>query len=225
MKIKILSSPLQKTTILHRTACIIGGFTGCYIILRTGLFASAQTLNLLHIVIDALSGDIISALKLLAAIFIYTLGILLCLCFKVRTPSLVKPLSLTINIIGIFSYYFMPMNVPGDIQLYPSFFMMAFMWVAFGDSIKGYNSSCIFSTNNLRQTVYELGAYVLEHDRKHLDKGLFFLGSLIFFHAGAIVAYISTALLGNAGVLVCLIPIFSAFYILFTEPSTIKSAV
>ena len=228
MKNKYFSTIEQKNQLLHRIACFIGGFTGCHIILRTGIFASAQTLNLLNIVINALSGNIPSVLKLFGAMSIYILGILTCLFLKIKMPSTVKTVSLTIIIIGIFSYIFMPISVPGDIQIYPSFFMMSFMWVAFGESIKGYNSSCIFSTNNLRQAVYELGAYTLEKDKKHLDKGLFFLGSLVFFHSGAIVSYISTTLLGKDGIIVCLIPVLLALYINNINPQfsceTLKSS-
>jgi uncharacterized membrane protein YoaK (UPF0700 family) len=71
----------------------------------------------------------------------------------------------------------------------PVFFMMATQWTIFHGNGK-YNSSTIFSTNNLKQLTLSLGEYILMgHDSAQLDKAKFFANSILWFHIGVAGAF------------------------------------
>jgi uncharacterized membrane protein YoaK (UPF0700 family) len=70
----------------------------------------------------------------------------------------------------------------------PLFFMMATQWTIFHGNGK-YNSSTIFSTNNLKQLTLSLGEYMIGHDKAQLDKAKFFANSILWFHIGVATSF------------------------------------
>lgn len=78
--------------------------------------------------------------------------------------------------------------------LYPVFFVTAFQWCVF-QGAKGYTSSTIFSTNNLKQTVFSITEYFIyrkeENVRKQkAEKAVVFGGMLFSFHIGVGFGYL-----------------------------------
>ena len=201
----------RKTWILHRLACTAGGFTGGYIVLKTGLFANAQTLNMLSMVTASFDRQWHKLILFSGALVLYASAVFLCVVIQKKTSFDTKRVSLLISSAGLLFYTFIPMQINGYAVLYPSFFMMSLQWVAFSEAYHGFNSSTIFSTNNLRQTVYSLGEYLFDRDPSQLERGLFFLGSLLFFHLGVLSACISVKLFAGKGAAIGLIPIFCAY--------------
>ena len=62
----------------HLTFASVGGFFGAYAILcRSGILASAQTMNLLELVIDALYGRGFNVLEHFGAFLVYVIGTML----------------------------------------------------------------------------------------------------------------------------------------------------
>lgn len=59
----------------HLTFASVGGFFGAYAILcRSGILASAQTMNLLELTLNALRGDAVAVLLHLGALVLYVAG-------------------------------------------------------------------------------------------------------------------------------------------------------
>jgi uncharacterized membrane protein YoaK (UPF0700 family) len=101
--------------------------------------------------------------------------------------------STALNIIGFIVMGLMPDEVNACVALYPTFVMMSVQWVVFG-GLGGYNSSPIFSTNNLRQMSAAFAEYLCDRKSEHLDKAKYFAGSIFFFHLGAALGFVACKL-------------------------------
>ena len=75
---------------------------------------------------------------------------------------------------------------------------------------EGYQSSCIFSTNNLRQFTESIVEYLFDKDRSHLGKTRFYGTVLLAFHAGAAAGYLAGVSLGVRASWICLLPVLTA---------------
>ena len=132
----------------HLSFAAVGGFFGGYAILaRCGVLASAQTMNLLEMVMDALHGKGGSALLHLLCLVIYFAGTM----STVLLPHLfhvdMRRLCPAVDALAAVAVGFFPENMPVIAALYPIFFAMSVQWSTFAGA-RGFNSSTIFSTNN-----------------------------------------------------------------------------
>ena len=186
----IVNSVDRVSVMVHHTMAIVGGFMGCYaVLLRADFLGNAQTSNLLYVLLARFGGNLGEFLIRMGAVLIYAVSVIMFAVIKNKLTVNIKYISLGIDALAICALAFIPKNVDPIIGLYPIFFAMAFQWNAFSGHY-GYNSSTIFSTNNLRQVSLAIGEYICNGDRKHLHKAKFFLGSLIGFHLGAAFAYV-----------------------------------
>ena len=171
----------------HHLMAVSGGFMGAYAILsRLEVFGSSQTANMITIIAHLVGKNYYDVLIRAAALLIYAAGIALTILIpKYTALKNLHILSIFIDMAALLATGFILAAANPVVALYPFFFATAFQWCSFG-SVKGYNSSTIFSTNNLRQTVSSLTQYFCTRDPKALDKGLYFGGTLLFFHIGVI---------------------------------------
>ena len=217
----------------HLSFAAVGGFFGGYAILaRCGVLASAQTMNLLEMVMDALHGKGGSALLHLLCLVIYFLGTM----STVLLPHLfhvdMRRLCPAVDALAAVAVGFFPENMPVIAALYPIFFAMSVQWSTFAGA-RGFNSSTIFSTNNTKQTSLALANYLCDHDRAHLRKLKVFALTLLCFHIGAAAAYFAVTWWYIRGALAVLPLIAWAFFLsvcerrheaLAEEPETIPDS-
>lgn len=177
---------------IHFNMAIVGGFLGGFAILNHHeLFGSAQTSNLISVFADLAGHPDANFFVRLLGVFIYMFA-----------------LSLTV-ILPKFTRLHLP---------YVSLFIdaMAIQWCSFkgGD---GFTCSTIFSTNNLRQFTTSITEYLCSKDPDALRKWKFFASVLLCFHFGVIVSYLSCKNFGHTGSLVCFLPVFSGFCLVWTR--------
>ncbi len=205
----------RQQVLLHRIACLIGGFLASYAVMHTGLLASAQTLNLIDMVHKLCSGQWTLFALLFGGALIYILAIVLCAVINHRTRFESRVISMLCSLVCLTVYLFLPASLPVSVQCYPSFFMAATIWVSFTTPGNSYASSSIFSTNNLRQTIYSLTVYALDKEKEQKEKGLFFLGSLCCFHIGVIYGYFACVLLNRYATIFCYPLVILNLFLLF----------
>ena len=171
----------------HHLMAVSGGFMGAYAILsRLEVFGSSQTANMITIIAHLVGKNYYDVLIRVAALVIYAAGIALTILIPRYTHlNNLHILSIFIDMAALLATGFIPASADPVMALYPFFFATAFQWCSFG-SVKGYNSATIFSTNNLRQTVSSFTQYLCTRDPKALDKGIYFGGTLLFFHIGVV---------------------------------------
>ena len=208
MKMKGLKSEID--TALHYNMCVVGGFFGAYALLMRGkTFGSAQTGNLIELVMSGLDGDILELFIRLGAVIVYGAALVAAFLLAKSFKGDVRRLCICIEGTGIVLVGLLPADMNPVIALYPVFFMTAFQWGVFSGA-KGYNSATIFSTNNMKQMLLGWTEYVRTKDVKHKEKALFYTLTLAFFHGGVVFGYVAVKLWSVQAAFVCLVPLVSA---------------
>ena len=192
---------------IHHIMSLIGGFLGAYaIISRTSNFGSAETTNMIAIVIGLMDNKFEAYIFRLLALVLYISAII----FTVAIPKVCKIniqyMSLVIDAVGMVILAFISPDVNPIIALFPIFFMSAFQWNSFPKA-NGYNCSTIFSTNNLRQTIIGFTEYISDKKLEALAKGKFFGATLLYYHFGVVYAFIATKIWGLQGSIAGIVPV------------------
>lgn len=181
----------KQEELLHNVMCISGGFMGGYALFsRAGNFGSAQTANLIEIILNIFGRDYKEVGLRIAACLLFILGNVSGALIKHRFGIFVlKIYTFTVLILGFIILYFMPKNIDAVLGLLPIFFMSAVQWFTFTGTRK-YNCSTIFSTNNFKQMILGYTYYHLTGKEEDREKGRFYLMSLTFFHIGVVLAVV-----------------------------------
>ena len=208
---------------IHHIVSLIGGFLGAYaIISRTSNFGSAETINMIAIVIGLMDNNFEAYIFRLLALVLYISAII----FTVALPKLCKVniqyLSMAIDAIGMIILAFMPIDFNPIIALFPVFFMSAFQWNSFSQ-VNGYNCSTIFSTNNLRQMIIGFTEYIANKKPEYLARGKFFGVTLIYYHLGVVYAFIVTKIWGIKASVAGIVPVIVATTMLIMYGKKIKN--
>lgn len=190
----------NKDVILHSLMCSIGGLLGGYAVLCRGNLGSAQTLNLIEIVLGIAGRNRGDLLIRIVALSLYLAGIEGTLILSKKTCINIQRYSIVVDMAGFIILAALPDNISSMAGLLPMFFMLSTQWSVFHGT-RGYNSSTIFSTNNFRQAARSFGEYAISRDREQLKMALFFLNSLFWFHINVAASYL---LVKEFGVQACL---------------------
>jgi uncharacterized membrane protein YoaK (UPF0700 family) len=198
---------------LHSVMCFIGGFLGAYALLvRAENFGSAQTSNMIMIV-SSIVGRNFSALFIrILGLLIYTGAMALTVFLQKKSQVNMQKYCIAIDLTGMLLLSLIPSGVDPFLGLYPLFFMTATQWCVFHGT-GGYNSSTIFSTNNLKQAITSLAAYLIDGDEEMHKKARFFGNSLIWYHIGVAVSAATVMVFGVPAILCC-IPVGAASWYL-----------
>lgn len=201
----------------HLSFAAVGGFFGAYAILcRCGILASAQTMNLLELTIEALRGDGVAVLLHLGALVLYVCGTMLTVLLPHYFQVDMHLASPVIDSAACVVLCFIPADANAVLALYPIFFAMSVQWSSFSGA-RGFVSSTIFSTNNTKQASLALAEYITDGDRGHFKKLRFYVFTLLAFHFGAAVSFFAVRLMGVRGAWVNIILAAVAFYMVLCE--------
>ena len=182
-----------------------GGFFGVYALLvRGGTFGSSETSNLIYLVVSGLDGTWGSALVRLGGTACYIAGIVLAVLFR-RAGKMARLRwgAIWVDLAACLLLARIPAEVDPILALYPMFFATAVQWVAYSQAA-GYNCATIFSTNNLRQFTEGTTEYLCSRDPEQRRKLLFYGGTLLCFHLGAVWGWWCVRRWGIAGIYGCL---------------------
>ena len=207
---------------IHYFVAFIGGFLGIFPIVNAVHFlGSAQTSNLIDIVLASLRGEWRSLGFHALGAFLYCFAVFLVTFLPKHTRLNVKICAMVVDAACAVVMWLFPTqkNLPLTVYLYPTFFAMAFQWCAFKGAY-GFVSSTIFSTNNLRQFISSLTEIFCNGDKSFSLKAKFFGFTLLGFHLGVAASGILWHFLGNAGFLFALVPIGGSAVLVMTSPQT-----
>ena len=206
--------------LIHYTLSFIGGYLGLYaIVSRADLFGNAQTANLLGVVRDIIGRDFSDMMLRVGALLIYMTAVILTVWIPEHFSTDLRFISIGIDIFAILLLGFFPSGMSPVVALYPVFFAMPFQWCTF-KAPGGYNSSTIFSTNNLRQFTTALTQFLMKRDSSQRDKAKFYGMTLLSFHTGAAMSLILYMTCGLSGVWLCLVPAFYAVWLISEDRNT-----
>ena len=208
----------------HLSFAAVGGFFAAYaILLRMGIMANAQTLNLLELLLSSLRCHWPEMLMHLGALAMYVLGTM----STVILPHLfgwdMRRVCPIIDALCAVLLAFLPAEMTVIPSLYPIFFAMSVQWSSFTGA-HDHISSTIFSTNNTKQASLSLARHLCTREQGQIRRMWFYVSTILGFHAGATVAYFSVLLLEVKGSL-CVLPLIGwAYYMVVCEDRSQETA-
>ncbi len=185
----------NRDLILHSLMCSIGGFMGGYAVLCRGNLGSAQTINMIDIVLGIVGKDRGALLLRIAGLFLYIMGIELVFLLSKKSKINLQRYSIAVDMAGFLILAMIPEQVNKLAAILPIFFILSTQWSVFHGE-RGYNSATIFSTNNLRQMLLALNEYAFGRDRKQLNTALYYINTLFWFHINIAVSYYAVKYFG-----------------------------
>lgn len=200
---------MRHEKLMHRAACLVGGYAAIYTVMTRLNFGSSQTVNLLELVKNLLGRNFAEAFLHFIGAVVYGGSVFAASYLKCKKRD-VYTISVCISAISFIVMGLLPEHLPAVVCLYPSFAAMSFMWIAFG-GLCSNSSAPIFSTNNFRQVVGSVAEYCADGKREHLKKAKFYAGTLLFFHIGAFGGYIGSAAAGTKAAFFGLLPVLLLF--------------
>ena len=109
-----------------------------------------------------------------------------------------------------------PTNIKSTLSMLPIFVAMALQWSAFPGAL-GYQASCIFVTNNFRQSVVGGVNYLCTRDKEYITQFLFYAGDICVFILGFIICYICISLAGLRSAAIILLVLILMIVLVFKE--------
>jgi uncharacterized membrane protein YoaK (UPF0700 family) len=201
------SGEQKKEAHIFYMAALIRGFLGLFpIVSIVKNFGSAQTANMIEIIVAALEKNKINFSFYITGTFLYSMSIVFVTVLKRKSKTGIKFAALGINIIAVLAMCILPENLSPLIYLYPTFLAMPFLWCTFNGGY-GFTSSPIFSTNNLRMFISSLVEIFIYKEKSFMLKAKFFGATLLFFHTGIVLSWICWHFFKKTGFLFALVPI------------------
>lgn len=200
----------MKKTDPYFNMVVVGGILGGYAIAGFhGTFASAQTANLIAIIQLLVGKNFGDVVYRIVAVIIFMLGIVTSEWMKMKEWN-VKKVSIVIDILTIIWMAFAPLSENIIIAVYPIWFATAFQWNTYSGA-EGYMSSCIFSTNNLKQFTLAMTRYICKKEESERQRAFHFGKVILCFHLGVLAACICYPIWGRKAILLALLPGVAAF--------------
>ena len=208
----------------HLSFAAVGGFFAAYaILLRMGIMANAQTLNLLELLLSSLRCHWPEMLMHLGALAMYVLGTMSTVILPHLFGCNMRRVCPIIDALCAVLLAFLPAEMPVIPSLYPIFFAMSVQWSSFTGA-QDHISSTIFSTNNTKQASLALARHLCTREQGQIRRMWFYVSTILCFHAGATVAYFSVLLLEVKGSL-CVLPLIGwAYYMVVCEDRSQETA-
>lgn len=203
---------------------LIGGFLGAYALLNHhDLFASAQTSNLIYLIVTIIGKNFGEFLFRLF-IFASYIGGLICAVIIAKSSKLNLQLcSIIFDMAAVIVVCMISNDMNDFIALSPIFFVTAFQWHTF-NGVDGYVSSSIFSTNNLKQFTTSLVEYLFDKNAAHLNKAKYYGSVLLFYHIGVAISYLSYLFFKAKGLGLCLVPLAVSLLLILIKNNKVSFA-
>ncbi len=206
---------------LFYAATFIGGFFAGYAVIRCGMFASSQTMNIISIGLNLFGKDFGEFLVRLVIMALYAVAIALGVVIPRYTKFDVRLLSIAVTSVASIFLSCIPAHTTSTLSMAPVFFAMALEWNAFPGAI-GYQASCIFVTNDFRQMVLGAVHYLCDKDKKYIYQFLFYAGTICNFFLGFVVSCTSMKLWGARSAAIVLVVLVFMVALIFKERSLTK---
>ena len=196
---------------IHGVMSFMGGFLGTYAIQsRGGIFASAQTGNLMAMAENVRAGQWMEFLLRAGTLPLFAMGIVGAHLLLKKPDVPVRKMSLILDGLALAVTSVLPGTLPGLAAVYPIFVAAGFQWVAF-TNVEGYSSATVFSSNNFRQSVTGYVDYLLTGNPKDLEKSAVYGRAVVTFLAGAFYGCVAVAQWGYKGGLAGFLPLALAY--------------
>lgn len=142
----------HREELLHYLMTFIGGFMGLYAICAHGSFGSAQTGNLMNLLIDLSDGNGFSAMARIGAFVIFSSGIAVSWLMHEFCSLPMRELCILVDAAALMLSVWLPEELFSFFRIYPLFFATSFQWGSF-NHVGKYPSATLFLTGNLKNCI------------------------------------------------------------------------
>ncbi len=199
---------------------IVGGFLDAHTyILRGGVFANAQTGNVVLLAVNLAKGAFYQASYYLIPILAFALGVYVTEIIKTRFIKIGflqwEHFIILIEILLLFIVGFLPLSVPHGI-VNVTISLLCSIQVNSFRKIDGIPYASTMCTGNLRSCFESLFKYTHHKDRQALISFFKYIGIILFFILGACIGAILSKAIGHHSIWFCDIILISLFLI-FTK--------
>lgn len=206
-----MKNEAERQMLLHHAVSTIGGFLGGYAIFNhCDVFGNAQTANLIHLVGKVFSADFSGIIYLALGFLTYAAGNIFCVIAEKFIKFDLKLVSLALTCGAVVLLGLFPSISNDYVAVLPILFVTPVQWNAY-KTAGGYDSSTIFSSNNVRQAVMSLTRFIIDRDKKQALKTKFYWLTLASFYAGTAFSCVVSVFFGTSGVWFCLLLIALSF--------------
>lgn len=206
----------NKDIILHTLMCSVGGFLAGYAILCRGNLGSAQTLNLIDIMLGIVGRNRHEALLRVIGAFIYVLGIESYILIKEKTRINLRRYSVITDMAGCVLLALLPLETEHVVGIMPLFYILSIQWSVFRGT-HGHNASTVFSTNNLYQLAHAASYAVMKKSKSELLRALYYLNTLFWFNANVVLSYFLVERSGTYASLFAFVYLIPAYLMTFLD--------
>lgn len=214
-----ISSKTSESLLLGILLAIVGGFLDAYTFIgRDGVFANAQTGNIVLMSIEALKGNWMQTLFQALPIFAFVIGVMVAEKIKNTSPILFIPdaarVVLIIEIVILFIIGFIPNNVH-NVLVTVTISFVASLQVSTFRKLGEYSYATTMCTGNLRSGSHAAYIAFTKKDRESAIKAIHYFIIIFSFIFGAFFGGMLTSSIGSKAVwcsvviLICSLILFS----------------
>ncbi len=203
---------------------LLGGYLDAYTyVLKGGVFANAQTGNLVLLAIALIEGSLTKAAGYLVPITMFALGILFSEIIK-NYPSFDRG-NLRIKAVLLFEgILIITIGAAGnrisDSAVTSTISFLAAVQVANFNKVNGRPVATTMITGNLRSGMTHLSSYIVHRRKEDLEHFATYFSVIIAFAAGASLGSEMSKLTGDSSILFCLIFLVGAWLFLLKEDAS-----
>lgn len=217
---------MSESMIIGVLLTLAGGYFDAYtFIARGGVFANAQTGNIVLLGMYLFEGDFLKTLSYLIPVVAFILGVIFAETIRAlekKVPIHWRQLVIALEMLAVLIVSLLPVT---EKNMY-TFNMTANVIISFVCAlqvqsfrkIEGIVCATTMCTGNLRSGTDCLVQYQKTHDKRKLREGLRYYALNLVFIAGAVISTCVTKLLGGISVIFCLLPLLLVLLIMFKRP-------
>lgn len=210
--------PVHETFRAAALLAVVGGFLDAYTyLLRGGVFANAQTGNMVLLGVHLSQQEYLRAAYCVLPIIAFAAGVLVTEIFKrhftkkkylVYEHWLVVIEIIILTIIGL-----LPLSVPDGVVNVTISFVCSLQVNGF-KKLRGLNYASTMCTGNLRSGMEKLTGYILDKEKSAGREAAHYFGVILLFIFGAAFGTVATLILGNKSVWCCSLILFGVFVVM-----------
>ena len=214
-KVKQISDSILLGIIL----AVVGGFLDAYTyLIRGGVFANAQTGNIVLLGVNLAQGNYSEALHYLVPILAFAFGILIAELIKSKLKSNVtvhwRQIIVIIELIFLFACSFIDSGVGNALVNTVISFVCALQVEGFR-AVEGNAAATTMCTGNLRSGTEQLFLAMKFKDKQHFKKAIVYYAIILAFVFGAVMGALIINYLGVKAILVACALLLISFILMF----------
>lgn len=200
---------------------VVGGFLDAYTyLLHGGVFANAQTGNIVLLGLKLAEGAFLPALYYLVPIAAFALGVITVECIRRRfsghTRIHWRQITVAAECVALLLVSFVPAG-RWNMLVNPAVSFLCAMQVESFRKVRGSVFASTMCTGNLRSGTELLYLYRATGERAYLGQGLRYYGVILFFMVGAAAGGLLCGLLAEKAALFCCLLLAAGFGLMFVK--------